>query len=555
MGASPSPGDGEPYLQKFAELTPVVVNVFDLEVQRDVYVSSDVHRLLGYAPDEITRLQDVLSTLWHPDDVHLAHQHLARSKLAADGEITELEYRVRHRDGTWRWLYSRTTPFARSEDGAVRQIVTATVDVTQHKLAEAALRDAREELERRAVAAAEEAQQRAREADESRSVLDAILEYAPEGITVTGGPPDFPIVANSRHAERLLGQSPAAMLNIAAGANAETYGLWMADGVTRPRVEQLPLFRASHYGDVIENEELIVERPDGQRIHTLSNVAPIRNATGEIIGAIICWRDITERKRTQEALHEAQAELAHVARLAAIGELSASLAHELNQPLTAIAVNAAACVRWLNGAIPDIDEARAAAQRIARDAERGGEIIQHTRRLAGKSSLEKSVFDISDAIREVLVFAAAEVRSHGIVVRQALDEDLPPVSGSRVQIQQVVLNLVLNGIEAMTSVSDRARQLAITATRAEEEGGIVVLVQDTGTGIGFAEDDPARLFAAFYTTKPGGLGLGLSISQSIVQDHGGRLWAATNRQCGATFAFTLPASASATKSAKDAKKI
>jgi C4-dicarboxylate-specific signal transduction histidine kinase len=230
-----------------------------------------------------------------------------------------------------------------------------------------------------------------------------------------------------------------------------------------------------------------------------------------------------------------------VARLVAIGELTASLAHELNQPLAAIAANAGACVRWLSGPAPDIDEARAAAQRIADDAQRGGDVIRQTRRLAWRSEQDRSPFDIGDAIREVLIFVAAEIRSRGIIVRQSLDEDLPRVSGVRVQIQQVVLNLVLNGIEAITQVSDRTRELAISATRVDGDDGRGVLVAVRDVGVGLAHQHVGRLFTAFYTRKPDGVGLGLSISQSIVQDHGGRLWATANPDGGATFSFVLPA--------------
>jgi len=252
-------------------------------------------------------------------------------------------------------------------------------------------------------------------------------------------------------------------------------------------------------------------------------------------------QDITERKRTQDSLREAQAELAHLARAATVGELAASLAHELSQPLAAITTNASACLRWLGHDRPNLDEATEAVRRIIRDGNRAGEVIVHTRALLKKSAGKRSPFDLADAFREVLALVRPELSRHCIVLHQMLDEDLPSLLGARVQLQQVALNLIMNAIDAMTDVSDRGRELAIRAQRHQCDGreGVHVAVEDTG--IGLAQETLEKVFNPFYTTKEHGLGMGLSICRSIIEAHGGRLWATPNAGPGVTFEFVLPA--------------
>jgi PAS domain S-box-containing protein len=247
--------------------------------------------------------------------------------------------------------------------------------------------------------------------------------------------------------------------------------------------------------------------------------------------------DITERKRAEEALRDAQADLAHVARLTTMGELTASIAHEINQPLTAVASSADACLRWLNRDEPDLDKARKAALRIQRDVARAGDVIRGLRALAKKSGPQLTRLDIDDVIREALTLARGELRRHGIVLRGELAAGDRPVSGDRVQLQQVLLNLIMNGIQAMSGVTERARVLTISSTFTEPDG-VLVVVEDTGTGL-----DPAvaeNMFQPFFTTKADGLGLGLSICRSIVEGHGGRLWASSRAAHGADVRFTVP---------------
>jgi C4-dicarboxylate-specific signal transduction histidine kinase len=248
-----------------------------------------------------------------------------------------------------------------------------------------------------------------------------------------------------------------------------------------------------------------------------------------------------ERKHAEEALHQAQADLARVSRVTTMGELTASLAHEVNQPIAAAVTNANTCLRWLTREHPDIEEARAAAMRIVKDGTRAAEIIKRTRLLFKKGTPQRELVDVSEVIREMIVLLRGEATRHNILVGTELAADLPQVMGDRVQLQQVLMNLVLNGIDAMKDM-DGARELAIKSQRAEN-GQLLVSVIDTGMGLPQQQAD--QIFNAFFTLKPQGTGMGLSISRSIVESHGGRLWAADNSPRGASFYFTLPIEAEA----------
>jgi C4-dicarboxylate-specific signal transduction histidine kinase len=246
--------------------------------------------------------------------------------------------------------------------------------------------------------------------------------------------------------------------------------------------------------------------------------------------------DITGRKRAEESLRQAQADLAHVSRVTTLGELTASLAHEVNQPIAAAVTNANACLRWLTREQPDLEEARAAAMRIVNDGTRAAEIIKRIRLLFKKGTLERELVDLNEVIREMTVLLRGEAMRYSILVRTELETDTPPVMADRVQLQQVLMNLMLNGIDAMKDAHG-TRELAIKSGRAET-GQVLVSVLDTGVGLPPQQSD--KLFEAFFTTKPHGTGMGLSISRTIVESHGGRLWAANNSPRGASFCFTLP---------------
>jgi C4-dicarboxylate-specific signal transduction histidine kinase len=254
--------------------------------------------------------------------------------------------------------------------------------------------------------------------------------------------------------------------------------------------------------------------------------------------------DVSDRKQAEAALDAARAELARVTRTTTMGELAASIAHEVNQPLAAVVANANACHRWLAREKPDVQQAKAAAQRVIKDGKRAGDVIAGIRSLFKKSPMELGPVDMAQVVREVLDAIRPELVRQRILVRVSLAGDLPPVQGDGVQLQQVVLNLITNAIQAMSVVPDRSRELVIGASRGGLDGspGLLVTVQDTG--VGFEPEQEGKLFEAFYTTKSDGLGMGLGISRSIIEALGGRLWASHNPGRGATFHFVLPVSSS-----------
>ena len=251
---------------------------------------------------------------------------------------------------------------------------------------------------------------------------------------------------------------------------------------------------------------------------------------------VTALRTRAERSRAEHALREAQGELAHVGRVMIMGELTASIAHEINQPLAAVVANANACFRWLANPTPNLDEARDAISRIVRDGNRASDVIRRIRALVQKGDTEKTLLDINEVIQEVVSLTHSEIQKSGVVLKMNLAASLPRVSGDRIQLQQVILNLVMNAIEAMNTVTDRPREMIIRSS-AHESDKVLVAVQDSGVGIDSQNLD--KIFDTFYTTKSQGMGMGLAISRSIVENHGGRLWAVPNDGPGATFQFTL----------------
>ena len=252
------------------------------------------------------------------------------------------------------------------------------------------------------------------------------------------------------------------------------------------------------------------------------------------IGAL---QDVTESKVAEEALDRARSELAHVARVTTLNALTASIAHEINQPLSGIITNASTCLRMLNGDPPNVDGARETARRTLRDGNRASDVITRLRALFSKKEFTLEPLDLNEATREVIALSLSDLQRNRVILRSELAEDLPPVIGDRVQLQQVILNLLRNASDAMAGVDDRPRHLLIR-TRREGDDRVRLSVQDTGTGVN--PQDLERLFEAFYTTKSDGMGIGLSVSRSIIERHHGRLWAEPNDGPGATFSFSIP---------------
>jgi signal transduction histidine kinase len=328
----------------------------------------------------------------------------------------------------------------------------------------------------------------------------------------------------------------------------ETYRIFEYDRSVKPTLElvlqrlhpddrallQQVLDRATNDASNFETEYRLL-MPDGRikHLYVLGHAQQDSSGDLEFVGAVM---DITERKRAEDALRQSQADLAHVSRVTTLGEMAASIAHEVDQPLSGVVINANASLRFLTGATPNLDEVRDGLQAIARDGRRASDVIARIRALARKTATEKEPLDINEVIREAVVLAEGEARRTHARLRAELAGNLPPVVGDRVQLQQVVLNLLLNGLDAMHAVVDRPRELAIRTQR-EATDHVRVDVQDSGSGI-----DPQlapRMFEPFYTTKRSGMGMGLSISRSIVEQHGGRLWAVPNDGPGTTFHFTV----------------
>ncbi len=327
----------------------------------------------------------------------------------------------------------------------------------------------------------------------------------------------------------------------------ETFRIFGLDPATKPMLETV--IQRTHPEDVTRVQEFIdrsfhdgregnlehrIVMPDGSVKHLHVVAHPLRDEAGELafVGAVM---DITAAKRAEEAVQEAQAELAHVARMATVGELTAWIAHEVNQPLAAVVTHGGACLRWLSQGT--LDEARSSVESMIRDARRASEIIRSIRALAKKSEPEKAPLGINDVIRDVVRLVQREALRHGASLRLELGPTLPSVLGDRVQLQQVIINLVLNALQAMASVTGRRRVVLIRSQR-EDDGRVVVAVADTGDGIEAKSMD--KLFQAFFTTKPSGMGMGLSICRSIIEAHGGQVSAANNPGPGATFQFILP---------------
>jgi len=279
------------------------------------------------------------------------------------------------------------------------------------------------------------------------------------------------------------------------------------------------------------------------RRYMAGTCSPLRPHSEPVESALVIVRDLTEHMLASEALREAQAELAHVTRVTTLGEVTASFAHELNQPLAAILNNANACLGLLPSGRADLDEVRDALADIVTDADRASAIIERVRGLAKRSSPEQVPLQLVDVVADIVALAAAESVARRVAIRTDIPADLPVVLGDRVQLQQVLLNLVVNGMDAMSTVDEPERKLEIRGRPDTQDGSPAarISVQDRGIGLHAGQAD--RLFEAFYTTKPHGMGMGLAISRSIIEAHGGRLWAESNRGPGATFSFRLPAAA------------
>jgi PAS domain S-box-containing protein len=472
-----------------------------------VALSDEACRIFGVEPLDLPEWHGRWLSLIHPED---------RSRVAAASDAAlgggpryDVEYRVVHPDGTVRMVHSQGD-VTRDDSGRPLRQFGVMQDIT-------ALWRAGQELRAR------------------QDMLD-LAQAAARAVA-------FDWYIGTRESENRWSPGLEAMYGLEPGTFDRTYRDWkkLVHPDDWPAVE-LAIERAQESGDVAA--EYRVVHKDGT-VHWLqAKGRMIFDAEGRperMVGFMI---DVTDRRHAEEelrakdsALEAARTELVRVSRLTTLGELTASIAHEVSQPLGAMVASAGACARWLAADPPAMAEARAALDNIVADGKRAREVIARVRALTRGQAPRKDRLDVNHKIAEVLALMDRELRSHDIRLRTDLDRRLPGVAGDRVQLQQVLLNLIMNAIEAMSAVHDRARELTIVS-RQDAADAVLVEVRDSGSGL-----DPQRaerVFEAFYTTKAEGIGIGLSISRSIIEAHGGRLWASANAPHGAVFRFSLP---------------
>jgi PAS domain S-box-containing protein len=454
-------------------------------------------------------LEEAVGSGWtgmvHPDDIERV---LSKWRtLISEGKPREIESRLRRSDGAYRWFLSRCYPLV-DRAGHILGWYGSDTDIHDRKEAEEKLRQSETYLA--------EAQRLTKTGSWASRIGE--IRYL------------------SEECYRVLGFDPNG---------------------GQPRYETF--FQRIHPDDQAKFKEAVetAERdksdfeldyrfvpPSGELrdIHVIGH--PALSASGDLVEFVGTVMDVTERKRAEqgrERLRQAQADLAHVNRVATMGELTASVAHEVNQPIAAAVTNAKTCLRWLTRDHPDVEEARAAAMRIVNDGTRAAEIIKRVRLLFKKETSERELVDINEVVEEMVVLLRGEAMRYSIFLKTELEANTPRVMADRVQLQQVLMNLMLNGMDAMKDANG-TRELIIKSQRGENDQALVS-VNDTGVGLPPGQAD--RIFTAFFTTKPHGTGMGLSISRSIVESHGGRLWAANNSPRGASFCFSLPAKAEA----------
>jgi len=466
--------------------------------RESLYWSEEMFRIFGLNPQEDVPTTETYWQRIHPEDLDRTRELLL--KVAAGNTDYEHDHRIVLPDGSVKHIHAIGHPVL-DENGQVAQYVGTAVDVTERKRAEEALR-------------------------ESETLFRTFVDHAADAFFVLDIE-QGKITDVNREACESLGYTRQELIGMTPLAFDRNVGLAVTESVAERTAAGETVFDTHwHQGK------------NGTLFPVEAHTSQFWYAGRRFLLKVA--RDISDRVRAEEQreeLRQLEADLAHINRVSMMGELTASTAHEVNQPLSGVVSNGSACLRWLAGEAPNVEEAREAARRIVRDGKRAGEVIARVRALAKRAATAHEKLDLNETIREVLALVGDEAKRKSVIIRTQFADDLSPMSGDRVQLQQVMLNLTMNAIEAMSSVDERARELVIT-TRNIEEDQVLVTVKDSGPGI-----DPNtldKIFDPFYTTKPGGMGMGLSISRSILQAHGGRLWAAAKDGPGTIFHCSLP---------------
>jgi PAS domain S-box-containing protein len=445
----------------------------------------------------------------HPDDEEMVEREW-REHIAT-GEPFELEQRLRKADGEYRWHRVRRVPL-HGETGAVIKWYAIAFDIDDRKRTEDALRRSEADL--------------AKARHELQLIIDTV-----------------PVLVLRHRADGIIDY---------VNEVGRTYsGLKATKWTTRTSIithpDDVPRLEAAWDVALVTGEsfesEVRLRRADGEYRWFVTRRVPLRR-DGEVIAWYAATYDIEDRKQAERELieserrfREAQMELAHASRVVTMGQFTASIAHEVNQPLAALLTNAETALRWLARQPPDLEKAKPSIERVINDGKRAADIVSRIRDFSRKAPVRKERLEVNEAILEIIGLTRGAMSDNGILAKMQLAEGLPHVSGDRVHLQQVILNLIMNAIEAMSEVSDGSRELQISTSEGEA-GSVLIVVSDSGPGLSPAS--VARMFEAFYTTKANGLGIGLSICRSIVDAHGGRLWATPNEPRGTVFCMTLP---------------
>jgi PAS domain S-box-containing protein len=455
----------------------------------EIYWSKETYTIFEYDPAVKPTLELILLRI-HPDDRDRVKQTIERAAEARAN--LDFEHRLLMPDVSVKYLHVMARESGQSSGSL--EYVGAVTDVSQRKKAEQKFR--------------------------------GLLESAPDAMIVMNRHGKLVLV--NAQVEKLFGYQRDELLGQAVEILVperfrDRHPQHRNEFFVQPRVRPMG-----------EGLQLYGRRKDGTEFPVEISLSPLETEEGTLVSGAV--RDLTERTRAEEALRQAKADLTHVSRVTTMGELTASLAHEIKQPIAAAVTDANTCLRWLGRDQPDLAEAREAASRVIKDATRAADIISRVRLLFEKGTPQQELVDVNEVIQEMIVLLRGEATAYSISVRTELEEDFPRVMGDRMQLQQVLMNLMMNSIDAMKNVNG-TREITIQSQRADD-GQVLISVSDTGMGL--PPEKAEQIFDAFFTTKAHGTGMGLRISRSIVESHGGRLWAANNSPRGARFAFTLP---------------